>query len=116
MNEMNNLDLLGVLQRKLDELDISVKALRRTGTEYAQAERDYKIALRQTALKMRDDGMAIGLINLIVYGEPKVAELRFKRDVNDAIFKANLEAINASKLYINVLREQIEREWNHVSQ
>lgn len=109
---MDNLDLIGVMQRKLDELDISIKSLRKTGTAYAQSECDYKIALRQTVLKLKDEGMAVGLINLTVYGDPAVARLRFERDVKEAIYKANLEAIQAAKVHINVLREQIEREWH----
>lgn len=108
---MDNLDLIGVVQQKLSELEVSVKHLRKTGTAFAEAERDYKIALNKKALQMRDDGQAVGMISLIIYGERDIAELRFKRDVAETVYKANQEAINAIKVHINVLREQIEREW-----
>lgn len=85
--------------------------LRKSGTDYAAAERDYKVLLRQECLKLRDDGMAIGLIDKTCYGIPSVAEARFKRDVAETVYKANLEAINALKLQMRLMEGQISREW-----
>ena len=106
-------DLLQELQSKTQQLDISIKQLRKTGTEYAQAERDYKVLLRQECLKLRDDGMAIGMITMTAYGIPSVAELRFKRDVAKAVYTANMEAINSLKLQMRLLEAQISREWGN---
>ena len=50
------------LQFKIKQLAKSVLDLRENGTQYAKAERDYKILLRQECLKLRDEGMAIGMI------------------------------------------------------
>ena len=94
------------------KLDIAVKALRKTGTDYAQAERDYKVVLRQEALKLRDTDMAVGMIDKVVYGIPVVAEARFKRDVAEAVYKANLESINAIKLTIKVMMNQYDKEFS----
>ena len=99
------------IARKIDQLNRSVKELRNTGTAYAQAERDYKVALRTEALKLRDEGMAVTLIDKIVYGIPAVADKRFERDVAEAIYDANKEAINAIKLQIRILNEQIAQDW-----
>jgi|LGOV01.1.fsa_nt_gb ribosomal protein L31E len=107
------MELILDLQQKQRELDISIKQLRTTGTAYAQAEKDYKILLRTEALKLRADGMAIGMIAKIIYGVPEVAELRFKRDVNETIWKANQEAINSIKLQLRLISSQIDREWNN---
>ena len=104
-------DLLTTLQAKTKQLDASIKQLRTSGTEYAIAERDYKILLRQECLKLRDGGMAIGMIDKTAYGIPAVAEARFKRDVAEAVYKANLEAINSLKLQLRLLDAQITREW-----
>lgn len=106
-------DLLQELQSKTQQLDISIKQLRKTGTEYAQAERDYKVLLRQECLKLRDDGMAIGMITMTAYGIPSVAELRFKRDVSKAVYTANMEAINSLKLQMRLIEAQISREWGN---
>ena len=105
------MDLMNELQQKIKELEISIKQLRTSGTNYAQAERDYKILLRQEVLKMRDEGQAIGVITLTCYGIPSVAEARFKRDIAETIYKANLEAISTIKLQIRVLENQINREF-----
>lgn len=100
------------LQSKTQQLDFSIKQLRKSGTDYAQAERDYKVLLRQECLKLRDDGMAIGMIDKTCYGIPSVAEARFKRDVAEAVYKANLEAINSIKLQLRLIENQIQREWS----
>lgn len=105
-------DLWTELRQKSEQLQASVKTLRKSGSEYAQAERDYKVLLRQECLKMRDEGTAIGLIDKTCYGIPSVAEARFKRDVAEAVYKANTEAINSLKLQLRLLDSQINREWN----
>ena len=107
------MDLYLEIQNKINELNVSLKKLRETGTAYAEAERDYKLLLRKEILKLRDEGQAIGVITLICYGIPSVAEARFKRDVAEAIFKANQEAINTIKLQIRIMENQLEREWNN---
>lgn len=106
------MDLYNELQAKIKQLEVSVKELRTSGTNYAKAERDYKILLRQECLKLRDEGMAIGMIDKTCYGLPTVAEARFQRDVNKTIYEANIEAINSLKLQMRLLEAQISREWN----
>ena len=107
------MDLVNEILNKQQELDISIKQLRKTGTAYAQAEKDYKVALRTEALKLRNEqDMAVTLINQIIYGVPKIADLRFKRDVAQAVHKANLEAINSIKLQLRLLNDQVSREFS----
>lgn len=111
------MDLLNELEMKIQELEVSIRSLRKTGQNYAEAEREYKILLRQEVLKLRDEGQAIGVIGLICYGIPSVAEARFKRDTAEAIYKANQEAINSTKLQLRLLESQIQREYgSQVSQ
>ena len=104
------MDLYLEINNKIQQLELSIKSLRTNGTNYAQAERDYKILLRQECLKLRDSGMAITLIDKTCYGIPSIAEARYKRDVAETIYKANLEAINSIKLQIRILDNQISRE------
>ncbi len=108
------MDLIQDLQQKQKELDISIKQLRNTGTEYANAERTYKMTLRTEALKLRaDKGMPVTLIDKTVYGIPSVADARFNRDVKEAVYRANQEAINSTKLQIRIIDSQISREWGN---
>lgn len=104
-------DLYLELQQKTKELDISIKQLRKTGTAYAEAEKEYKILLRSECLKLRDEGMAIGLIDKTCFGIKSVADARFKRDVAETVYKANMEAINSIKLQLRLIEGQINREW-----
>jgi len=105
------MNLYNELESKIQELEVSIRSLRKTGTNYAEAERDYKVLLRQEVLKLRDEGQAIGVITLICYGIPSVAEARFKRDTAEAIYRANQEAINSIKLQLRLLESQIQREY-----
>ena len=104
-------DLVSRIQYKLDELERSVRALRNTGRQAAEAERDYKIQLSKTTLMLREQGYAVGIIEKVIYGNPEVAELRFKRDIAQTIYEANREHINATKLEIRILESQVQREY-----
>lgn len=107
------MDLYGEIQNKINELNVSLKKLRETGTSYAEAERDYKIMLRQEALKLRSEKeMPVTLIQQVVYGVPEVAEKRFKRDVALTIYEANREAIQTIKLQIKIIQAQLDKEWS----
>lgn len=105
-------DLFNELNQKIKELNISIQSLRKTGTEFAEAEKDYKIKLREEALKLRaEKGMPVTLIQQVVYGVPEVAQKRYMRDVKEAVYQANQEAINSIKLQIRVIENQLQREW-----
>lgn len=109
------MDLYNDLQQKTRELETSIRLLRQNGTAYAQAEKEYKMLLRQECLKLRDEGMAIGMINMTAYGIPSVAEARFKRDVAEAVYRANQEAINSTKLQLRLIESQLQREWGQAN-
>jgi hypothetical protein len=86
--------------------------LAKYGREFAETERDYKITLRQEALKLRTEkDMPVTLINQVVYGVPDVAEKRYKRDVAEAMYQTAQENINSIKLQIRVIEGQLNREW-----
>lgn len=105
-------NLFDTIQRKINELETSIKALRGNGNNYARAEKDYKIKLAEKALKLRDTGIAIGMIDKVIYGDQEVADMRFKRDMAEVLYKANQEHINATKLEIRILESQLNREWH----
>lgn len=106
------MDYVNQIQELTKRLNTSVVKLRDYGRELAEAERVYKITLRQEALKLRSDGMAVTLLNQIVYGIPSVADKRFNRDIAETMYKTAQENINSIKLQIRILENQLEREWN----
>lgn len=111
---MINIDLYEEIQHLMVELTASIRKLRDNGVKLAEAERDYKITLRTEALRLRaGDNMPVTLINQVIYGVPKVAELRLKRDIEQANYEANKEHINICKLKLRILENQLSREWNN---
>ena len=86
------MDLFNQIQELTEKLNTAIKSLAKKGQELAETERDYKITLRQEALKLRaEKGMPVTLIQQVVYGVPEVAEKRFKRDVAETMYQTNQE-------------------------
>ena len=109
---MENYDLVNELNDLCNKLTVSGKQMMKYGNALAEAERDYKIKLREEALRLRTDkDMPVTLIQQVVYGIPDVAQLRFKRDVAETMYKTAQESINTLKLKIRILDAQISREW-----
>ena len=108
---MDGVDLMNELNDLYNKLTVSGRQMARYGQELAEAERDYKICLREEALKLRSGGEAIGMIDKTVYGVPEVADKRFKRDVAETMYKTSQESINTLKLKMRILDAQIQREW-----
>ncbi len=104
-------DLINELNYKSKMLDTQVNSLAKTGREYAKAYTDYRIALAKELIKLKDEGYAISLAGDIARGKPEIARLKLDEISKEAIYKANLEGINATKLQIKILENQIEREW-----
>lgn len=105
------MDLVNQIMSKMNELSSSIKVLREHGEKLAQAEHDYKVALSQEVLRLKDEKQPATLINLIIHGQPGVATLRLKRDIAQVMYDANMEHINVTKLQIKILESQVAREW-----
>lgn len=106
------MDLYNELTKMQHELDISVKQLRTSGKDYATAYTEYRVALAQELVKLRDEGTPVTLCSDLARGKREVAEKKFQEISKEAIYKANLESINSLKLRIKIIENQIEREWN----
>lgn len=97
-----------------EQLNTSLKLLRKNGSILAKAERDYKVALNKKALELRaSEDMPVTLINQVIYGFEDIARLRFDRDVAQTTYNANAEAINVYKLQLRIVENQIGREWTN---
>ena len=111
---MTGADLINELNDLNRKLSTGINIMAKYGKEYAEAERDYKITLNQECLKFRDSGMAVTLIDKVVYGVKEVADKRFKRDSAEIMWKTAQENVNVLKLKIRLLNDQVEREWSNV--
>lgn len=105
------MDLYNELMSLSRELDSAIHTLSKTGSEYASAYSNYRMELAKELVKLKDEGFAITLAGDIARGKPNIARLKFQEISKEAIYKANLENINALKLRIKILDNQIQREW-----
>lgn len=109
------MDYVNDIFYKQEELSSCIKLLEKNGMKLAEAEKNYKICLRQEALKLRSEkNMPVTLINQIIYGVPDVAQKRFERDVAETMYQTTQERINTLKLQIRILESQIQREWGNI--
>lgn len=107
------MDLYNELQEKCRLLDNSIKMLRKTGSDYAKAYTDYRVALAKELVKLKDEGYAITLAGDIARGKTEIAHLKFEEISKEAIYKANMESINVLKLEIKIIQEQLNKEWTN---
>ena len=106
------MDLVNELNNLINKLDISVKSLRKTGSDYAKAYTEYRVALAKELMILKEEGYAITLAGDIARGKPEIARLKFKEISTEAIYKANQEAINSTKLQIKIIQEQLNKEYS----
>jgi len=99
------MDLLIVTQEihaASQRLSKSADALFTLGRSKAEAERDYRLALAQEILKLRDDKVPVSIITDLAKGN--VSESLFQRDLAEAQFKAGIEAADAIKVQVSALQ------------
>ena len=82
----------------------------------AQAEKDYKMMVREQILRHKSEGHPATLIPKLVDGHKIVAELKFQADVAEALVKANIEStrtlvnqIDTCRSLLSFLKAEMER-------
>lgn len=92
-----------------------ISALKIKGRERAQAEHNYKIALKKEIVALHDEKVAWTTCVQMAHGDTdryNVAALRLKRDLAQADYDVCQEMINGLKLQIRILESQLSREWS----
>ena len=106
-------DLITEVERMRNALKRSIDDLLKHGRELAEKEHAYQVAKAQTVLLMKDEGRPVTEINLTIKGQAPVAEAMLQRDMAQVLYQTNMEYINATKLELRVLENQIAREWGN---
>ena len=104
-------DLIQEIGAKSAMLDAAIKQLGVRGRAYAQAEHDYRVAMRKKILDERSAGTPVTIISDLCRGDEEIAKLRLERDIALTVYESAKEAIQTFKLQIRILDAQIEREW-----
>ena len=105
------MDLVNYLQKLQNQLNVSVKSLRKTSSDYAKAYTEYRIALAEELVKLKAQGTPATLCGDLARGKRDVAQKKFQEISTEAIYKANLESINAIKVQIKTIQAQLDKEW-----
>jgi len=104
-------DLTNEMNYRIKQLDTSVKMIQQAGIKKANTEALYRQALASLMTEKRAEGMPVTIISDICRGDARVAKLKLERDIAESTYEAIIESINAQKLTIRVLENQISREW-----
>ena len=85
---MSGYDLVDKMSGLTSLLDAAVGAFGKRGRDYAEAEQNYRIALAQKMLELREQGCPVTIVSDLARGDIKIARLKFDRDAKEAVFKA----------------------------
>jgi len=95
-------DITKELYLSSQRLEESSKEIFRLAKKMAETERDYRVELAKEKIKLRDEGMAVGMINDVSRGN--LADLRYKRDVAKETYTAARDSMKAIQAQINALQ------------
>ena len=99
--------------RRSEMLETALKECKSRGRAAAEAEQTYRVALAEKILLLREGGLQATLIGDVARGDKDVARLKFDRDCAQVVYENAQEAVMVFKKQIDVLREQIDREWRN---
>ena len=105
-------DPISEVWRRAEMLEVALKECKTRGRAAAEAEKTYRVKLAEKMLELRDQKYPATLIGDLARGDKDVAMLKFERDCAEVVYDNAKEAVNVYKRQIDVLREQIEREWS----
>lgn len=105
-------DPISEVWRRSEMLEVALKECKNRGRAAAEAEQKYRMKLAEKILELRDQKLPATLIGDLARGDKDVAMLKFERDCAEVVYDNAREAVNVYKRQIDVLREQIEREWS----
>ncbi|MCF0149506.1 MAG: hypothetical protein HUJ77_14070 [Clostridium sp.] len=101
-------------QQIIEQMEMTRQALQKGNTNLktlsivkAEAERNYRVEVRKEILKLRLEKVPTTIINDLVRGNEKVAELRLKRDIAESDYYTCISAIENLRLDIEVLRSKL---------
>lgn len=107
---MDSITELFEMSNKLDE---QVRKCAKKSVEFAEAEKNYKISLAQTALSMKAKDYPVTLIQMIAKGVEAVANARLKRDIAESEYWTANKEYDSLKLKIMLMDRQVAREWSN---
>lgn len=103
-------ELITEVKELRKQLNDSVNELKKVGYNKAKSEYNYRIALAKEILIQRSQGTPVTIINDIVKGNENIASLKLKRDSYETLYEATKEKIQATKLELRIIDNQLQAE------
>ena len=107
--------LTAELRQALRDMDRAVEEIKPRGIALSEAEATYRKALAKKILQLRDEGRPVSIVGDLARGDEEVSLLRLKRDAAEVLYKSAFEAVNATKLHVRIIENQIRMEWSDVA-
>lgn len=107
------MDLLQELWKINDLLTKALEQFKERGREYAKAQRDYRVLLRQKILVLRADGTPTTILSDLARGDDDVAAAKEQEIITKTMLESCQEAINVYKIQLKLLQEQINKEYQN---
>lgn len=98
------------ISKAKEMMEFAQKEFRIHGELYAEAERDYRIALAKKILKLKEEGFAATLTNDLAKGDEGVANLKMARDIESTLMHSAQNAIYNYRLEYKTLNEQAKQD------
>lgn len=111
MNNIGDPELMNQLMKTLAQCDQCVKDMAEYGTAKDTAARDYYKARTKLAYALKIKGESATMINLLIKGEPEVAEKKLAFDSAVTQYEVAREDLMLKKAKAKMLEAQIDREW-----
>lgn len=108
------MDLLQELNKIRELLNKALSEYKRRGVEYADAYKNYRVAVAKELLRLKDEGMAVTIAYDIARGQEDIAELKRQEIITECLYKSCMEAINSYKLQMKIIQEQINKEYGNM--
>lgn len=99
------------LMSLFDETEQEIESLRQSGYDIAKWQSEYRMRVALMTLELRAQNTPVTVISDIVRGDPEVADLKLKWVCAEADNKSSNHLIYLKEKKIEVLNEQLKREW-----
>lgn len=106
------MDLIEQMNKLIDYLNTALAEFKNRGITYAKAYANYRKLLAQELLRLKAEGMPVTIAYDIARGKEEIAKAKEHEIIAETLYKSCQEAINAYKLQIKILQEQIEKEYH----
>lgn len=97
-------DGIAVLEQRTEEM-------RASGARHAEADAAYRAAKARAILEERQKGTPATICKEVIYARPDIAAALTERNCARAVYEADRESINTTKLRLRVLDAQLARDW-----